>query len=168
MFLNNKELLKARSMFGGGSGGGNNGEGGSTLPFGGGATKFSSGTFMFTGWTEKHYNITVEHDLGYVPTGGMFVMTSLPSSGITQRSIWMYFSENDGLYVGAFANSSTGTGATRGAATETTGKGDVYLMNGVYNATDKTVTLGVTGANGGGASISYAFNPECTYAWIVW
>ena len=142
--------------------------GGSILPFSGGATKFSSGTFMFTNWTETNYNITVEHDLGYVPTGGMFVMTSNASSGISQRSIWMYFSENDGLYLGAFTNGSTGMGATRGSATATTGMGDVYLMNGVYNATDKTVALGVTGPNLGGSSVSYAFNPECTYAWIVW
>lgn len=169
--MKNFYKLLALGGLGGTSGGAG---GGAQLPFGGGVSKFSSGTFTypFNGGINLMQNITVEHNLGYVPTGGMFIALHRPPTGATRKIMFMCYQQFE---VGCLAvNSKAGSldiGGNHHSGTyakNLSGEGSGNFNYGIYGANETTATLGVIGDYSLGASHSYQFAPDTTYAWILW
>lgn len=164
-------LLLSSKLSGGNSGGSGGGAGGGShdaqLPFDEGYGKFASGSFVLD---KKAHNFTIEHNLGHIPNG----VLCIPEGN------FLNFCDSKSRYLCVLFQ-NTGTSGSRvyrsyngsmqyesvSANIKTTIEGsrfDAYA----YGATEKVITIGVSGASSSGEQYSYYWCNGVKYYWFVW
>ena len=135
----------------------------------GGGIKFVSGTFTtMSGYTLTEHNVTVEHNLGYVPTGAMLIYTTYKGGSFSSNAL-IYACAVDRLRLSTVRKSDYSTYQITSSNGLTTA-GGVYPSSGerIYGATPTEITFGFTGPSELGSDYSAYLAYGATYMWIVW
>lgn len=143
--------------------------GGIMLPFDGGVDRFAAGSFKVYDQTY----VTVEHNLGYIPTGALFFMAaSWEGRNLATQNMhcMLYQSKTTpGWYIYQ-AQDSSGSNrilyTSKGAGADFTTAGSAYNRQ-AFAATDTTISMGCLLIDNPAISNEHKFMYE-TYYWIVW
>lgn len=139
-----------------------------SLPFGNGFKNFASGSFTVTDYV---YNITVEHNLGYIPNGAMVVCEEDVNYTTPSRIMHSMFKINGGYGSSIYKEASADFAAKimYPQWNNLTDAGSTTSFT-AYGATENTVTFGATGeaSSIGDETRNLKLFPGKKYSWIVW